>query len=140
MRPILAGILAFVLWNLVWVGSEALTAMLAPGWFGSHQTAFKNATLTGEAYTPELSILLFNLARGAVITLFAGFSAAVTGRTVRSAFLVGLALFVFYLGIGYMTWHVNPVWYHVLFGSMLIPIAVLGGKFRVDDGSVGSRS
>ena len=131
IRLILGIIVGFVVWTILWLGSEQMLSVLSPGWFGAHQIAFEKATFNKEPFTVETSILLVNLFRGILITIISGYVAAlIAAENKRSTLILGILLLAFGLFVVAMTWSMIPIWYHVLFSLMLIPMTILGGKMR----------
>ena len=131
IRLILGIIVGFVVWTILWLGSEQMLSVLSPGWFGTHQIAFEKATVNKEPFTVETSILLVNLFRGVLITIISGYVAAlIAAENRRSTLILGILLLAFGLFVVAMTWSMIPIWYHVLFSLMLIPMTILGGKMR----------
>ena len=130
-RIILGVIVGFFAWSLMWVGGERLLSVAWPDWFGVHQAAFEKAAYDGTAFTPDQGILVLNVVRGIIVTLLTGFlTAVIAGENRRSTPIVGVLLFAFGLIIVWMTWHIVPVWYHVLFSLMLIPMTIIGGRLK----------
>ena len=131
VRIILGIIVGFVVWTILWLGSEQTLSVLSPGWWGAHQLAFERATVNGEPFTADTTILIINVIRGAVITVISGFVAAlIAAENKISSVILGILLLAFGLFVVVMTWTMIPVWYHVLFSAMLIPLTIVGGRMR----------
>jgi hypothetical protein len=131
IRIILAVIVGFVAWSIMWVGSERVLSIASPHWFGANQIAFEKATLNKEAYTPDTTILVLNVVRGTIVTIITGFLAALIAReNRRSTLILGILLVAFGLVVVVMTWHIIPLWYHVVFTLMLIPMTIVGGRLK----------
>ena len=131
LRMILAVIVGFLAWSIMWVGSERVLSIASPDWFGAHQIAFEKATLNKEAFTPDTTILVLNIIRGTIVTIITGFLAAlISGENRRSTLILGILLVAFGLVVVVMTWQIIPLWYHVLFTLMLIPMTIVGGRLK----------
>lgn len=131
VRIILAVIVGFLAWSVMWVGSEKVLSLMFPDWFGANQIAFEKATLNKEPFTADTTILILNIIRGSIVSIISGFLAAViAGENRRSTLILGVCLLVFSLVVVALTWQIIPVWYHVLFSLMLIPMTIWGGKLR----------
>ena len=131
LRMILAVIVGFLAWSIMWVGSERVLSIASPDWFGAHQIAFEKATLNKEAFTPDTTILVLNIIRGIIVTIITGFLAAlISGENRRSTLILGILLVAFGLVVVVMTWQIIPLWYHVLFTLMLIPMTIVGGRLK----------
>mgnify|MGYP001455761020 CR=1 FL=1 len=131
IRLVLAVIVGFLAWSIMWVGSERVLSIASPDWFGAHQIAFEKATLNKEAYTPDTTILILNIVRGTLVTIMTGFLAAlISGENKRSTPILGVLLVAFGLVVVVMTWQIIPLWYHVMFTLMLIPMTIVGGRLK----------
>ena len=131
VRIVLGAIAGFFAWSIVWVGSEKIFSAIWPAWYGAHQHAFEAAIQTGGQFTPDTTILLMNIVRGAIVSAMAGFLAAlISGENKRSPLLLGFLLLAFDLLIVVLSWKHVPIWYGVIFTAMLIPMTILGGKLK----------
>jgi len=131
LRTTLAIITAFLSWFILWIGTEALLSKIWPAWFGAHQAAFTAAIKTGGAFTADTTILLIQIVLGTVVSLVAGFLAALIARKNKRAPLV-LGVLLLAVGVlkAVMSWPFVPVWYHVIFTALLLPMAVVGGRLK----------
>lgn len=130
-RIILGAAVGFVVWSVVWLGSEKALSAMMPTWFGAHQTQFEAAVAKGGDFKADNSILAMNCIRGPIISILAGWLAAVVARESRRTPIVLVVMLVaFGLLIVAMSWKYVPVWYHVLFTALLIPMPIIGGKLR----------
>ena len=131
IRIILGIIVGFIAWSIVWLGSEKILSAIWPAWHGAHQLAFETAVSSGGVFTADTTILLMNIVRGSVISVMSGFLAAViAGESRRSPLILGFLLVAFGLFIVFMSWSYIPVWYHVIFTALLIPMTILGGRLK----------
>lgn len=131
VRIIIAVIAGFFIWSILWVGSEQVLSMVFPEWWGKHQTEFEKATFNNTPFTADTGILIFNVLRGAVVSIISGYMAAlIAGENRRSTLILGILLLLFGLMVVSMTWTIIPIWYHVVFSAMLIPMTIVGGKLR----------
>ena len=131
VRIVLGAIAGFFAWSIVWVGSEKILSAIWPEWYGAHQLAFEAAIATGGQFTPDTTILLMNIVRGAIVSAMAGFLAAlIAGENKRSPLLLGFMLLAFDLIIVVLSWKHVPIWYGVIFTAMLIPMTILGGRLK----------
>lgn len=131
VRLILGIIVGFLVWSVIWIGSDQLLISLNPDWYGAHQLAFERAFTNSEAFTPDTAILGMHLVRAVVVSLIAGFIAAViAGEGRRSAVILGGVLLVFGIAIQATAWSYLPVWYHLAFLATLVPATAAGGRLR----------
>lgn len=130
-RIILGAIVGFVVWNLIWVGSEKAMSAIWPEWYGVHQVAFEAAVTEGGAFTPDTTILVMNIVRGAIISILCGFLAALIARENRRAPLIlGVLLVAFSLVIVAMSKGLVPVWYLAILTILLLPMTIMGGRLK----------
>ena len=131
VRIVLGVIAGFFAWAIVWVGSEKILSAIWPEWFGAHQTAFQAAIEHGGQFTADSTILLMHIVLGSIVSLMSGFLAALIASENRRAPLVlGFLLVAFGLLKVVLSWPYVPIWYHVIFTAILIPITIMGGKLR----------
>jgi len=131
VRIVLGVIAGFVAWSIVWVGSEKILSAIWPEWYGAHQLAFEAAIANGGQFTPDTTILLMNIVRGAMVSVMSGFLAAlIAGENKRSPLVLGLLLVAFDLLIVILSWRHVPLWYGVIFTALLIPMTIIGGKLK----------
>lgn len=119
MQKMIYGIIAgFVLWSALWIASDFALLILSPDWYGD---GLKNFT------TP---ILLISLVRSIIISLISGFVAAfIAGRNnSQTTVILGVLLFAFGIYIQAQLWNTIPLWYHIIFLALLIPMTIFGGR------------
>lgn len=123
-------IVGFFAWAIVWFGAESLLSAAWPA-FGEHQAAFQSAIENGSEFTAIPTFLIVHIFLAAVVSLIAGFLAAlVAGENKRAPLILGLLLLAIGLLKAAMSWTLVPVWYHVLFTAVLLPMAIIGGRMR----------
>jgi hypothetical protein len=130
-RTILSIIAGFVAWSITWLGSEKALSAIWPEWHGAHQAAFEAAVANGGAFTADTTVLLTSLVRGSIVSVLSGFlTAQIAGENKRSPLILGVLLVAFGLLIVAMSWSYIPLWYHVVFTALLIPMTMVGGKLK----------
>lgn len=130
LRIILGVIVGFVVWSILWVGSDQVMIQTI-GWYGDHQHAFERAMVNKEAFEPLMSILMINIVRSVIISLVSGYVAAlVAAENRRSTLILGVVLLLFGAMVEVMAWNFLPVWYHLVFLVLLIPVTIAGGKMK----------
>lgn len=140
LRIVLGVIAGFVAWSILWVGSDQALMSLSPDWYGAHQHAFAGAMTNKTPFMPDSTILLMHLFRAAIITIIAGFLVAVVATENRKAPLaLGILLLVVGIMFEAMAWSYLPVWYHLAFLVILIPLTVIGGRIKQTAGVIPSR-
>ncbi len=131
MLRITFGVLAgFFAWIIVWFGTETVLSAVWPE-FGAHQAAFQAAIEKGASFSPNTTILLIHIVLALIVSAIAGSLAAFVASDRKWApLMLGVVLLAFGLLKAGMSWTLVPVWYHVLFAAVLLPMATLGGKLN----------
>lgn len=117
MRTIAALVSGYVLWSTLWLAGNA--GLRAAG------------VLSGDATQPVLApVPLFALLFLSVVcSLSGGYVAGAISRssTTRTVAVLGLLLFATGCFVQSTVWHLMPLWYHIAFLGMVIPVTLVGG-------------
>lgn len=129
MARIILGVIAgFFAWLIVWIGTEKILSAIWPA-FGSHQRSFEEAIKNGGEFTADARMLLTHIVIGSVVSVMAGsLAAVVAGENARTPLIVGCLLLALGILKAVMSWPLVPIWYHIIFTAMLLPMAIIGGK------------
>ena len=128
LRIILGVIAGFIAWLIVWIGIEKILSAAWPA-FGVHQRAFEEAIKNGGEFAPNSSMLLTHIVVGSIVSVIAGALAALAaGENSRAPLIVGILLLLMGILKAVMSWKYVPIWYHVIFTAILLPMAIIGGK------------
>ena len=131
VRIVLGVIAGLIAWLIAWIGSEKILSGIWPEWFGAHQTAFQAAIEHGGQFTADSTILLMHIVLGAIVSLLSGFLAAlIAGENRRAPLVLGFLLLALGLVKLVMSWPYVPIWHHVIFTAMLIPVTIFGGRLK----------
>ena len=131
VRIILGAIVGFFAWSVIWVASEQAMSAIWPDWYGAHQAAFEAAVKDGGPFTPDTTILIMNIVRGALLAVLCGYLAALIAReNRRSPLILGVLLMAFCLVIMSMAKSYVPLWYMIIFTLVFIPMAMIGGRLK----------
>ena len=132
MLKIVLGVIAgFVAWSVLWIGSDQVLIMASPSWYGIHQDDAFLALQNGVAFQANTTIMLIRLAVAAIATIMSGFLAAfIANENRRTPFALGVLLLIVGIGFQLSAWNVMPIWFHVIFLALLIPMSILGGKLK----------
>jgi len=131
VRIILGVVAGFIVWSILWIGSDQVLITLSRDWYGAHQHGFENAIINGQAFAADTTILALHILRSIIFSLMAGFLAAFIANENRKAPLaLGILLLLFGLMIQVMVWNYLPTWYHVVFLGLLVPMTVVGGRLK----------
>ena len=128
LRIILGVVGGFISWIILWVVSEKIISAIWPA-FGEHQRAFTEVIKNGGQFTADTGALLTHIVLGSIVSVLAGALAAlIAGENSRAPLFAGCLLLAMGLMKAYMSWPYVPIWYHIIFTAMLLPLAILGGK------------
>lgn len=131
MLKIVLGVIAgFVAWSIIWVGSDAV---LSTAWadYGEHQTRAMLALVNSESFAADNTIMAVRLVISIIATLMSGFLAAfIAGENRRAPLALGVILLLVGIAVQFGAWNVMPVWFHVIFLLLLLPMSILGGKLK----------
>jgi len=119
LRNILAVIAGSLIWTVMWLGSNAILMSFFPDWYRGR--------------IESVPVLLFTLLRSLIFSIIAGYLTALIAKhqEINCAFALGvlqLALGIFFTVQFYES---APLWYHLLFLTLLIPGNLLGGQLRI---------
>lgn len=131
VRLILGVVAGFVAWSILWVGSDQVMISLSRGWYGSHQFAMENAIFNGTPFVADSTIMLIRLVSSIIFSLMSGYLAVVvSNEQTKTTLALGILLLVFGLFVQISYWNYMPVWFHILFLLLLVPMTILGGKLK----------
>jgi hypothetical protein len=129
-RLVFAVITGFIWWLLLWVGGEKSLSAIWPESFGAHQLAFEAAVKNGGQFTADTTLLLIHIVLNSIVSVSSGFLAAqIAGENKRAPLVLGFVLLAFGLLKMVLSWPYVPIWYHVIFTALLIPMTIVGGKW-----------
>lgn len=121
IRSILAIIVGSVVWMATALGTDVLLRSLAPAWFGEN------------GKVESVPVLLFMMFYSLLFSVLGGYVTALIAKRqeLKHAFILGLLQFAMGLVATVQFYDTAPLWYHVLFLTLLIPANVFGGQLRV---------
>jgi len=119
MLKIFLGVVAgFFVWSILWVGIDAV---LRGVW------ADYNKSVEAMNFSPVL--LMVPLMLSAICSIVAGFVAALIAKeNSKSPLVLGVLLLLVGIFVQMGVWDKIPLWYHLAFWILLIPMTVFGGK------------
>lgn len=117
-------------WMILWFGSERVIGVIWPP-FAVHQAAFQAAIEGHGPFTADSAILLVHILLASVVSVVAGLlSALVAGGNKRAPLILGALLVALGLLKASMSWDLVPLWYHIFFMAVLLPMSIIGGKLK----------
>ena len=129
VRIVLGVIAGFFAWVIVWVGSEKILSAIWPEGFGAHQRAFEEAIKNGGQFTADTTLLLIQIVIGSIVSVMSGFLAAlIAGENTRAPLVLGFLLVALGLLKVVLSWPYVPIWHHVIFTALLLPMTIMGSK------------
>ncbi|HKI74739.1 MAG TPA: hypothetical protein VJ998_08850 [Pseudomonadales bacterium] len=113
----IAVVVGFVVWSVLWVGGNQILGRVSPGMFNPV-----------EGHMPPIDALVILLIFSMVCSLASGLA---TGYMVRPTLTPVWVLAGILLLVGVMVeagyWTLLPLWYHVAFLVLLVPVTAAGG-------------
>lgn len=121
VRAGIAAIVGYAVWTAIWLGGNA--AFLSEA-----------AKIVGEGqFYAKAGPLAIALVLSVVCSLAAGFAAAsiaMPTHRVRCALVLSLALLLTGIGVQLDVWNLMPMWYHIIFLALLVPLTLAGATLR----------
>lgn len=120
-RSIGAVLAGAVVWDLLYLGTNALVVALLPGYFRA------------DGSTDHLGVLILSLVISVLLYLLSGYITATVARGNQRWHALALGLFQLPQGVfaQIQYWETLPVWYHLTFLALLVPCTLLGAQLRV---------
>jgi len=116
-RAIAAVVVGFVAWTVLWLGGGA-----------GLNVAFPDAAAPGEPID-DAGYLVSALVLSVVCSLVAGLLASlITRGRGRATLVLGIVLLLVGIGVQAGFWKLMPVWYHVPFLVLIVPVVLAGGR------------
>ncbi|HYV39924.1 MAG TPA: hypothetical protein VE988_29830 [Gemmataceae bacterium] len=132
LRIVLAVIAGFFAWSILWFGGEKILSAIWPDGYGVHQQAFEAAIKNGGEFTADTTLLLIHIVLGSIVSVMSGFLAArISGENKRAPLVLGFLLLAMGLLKMVMSWPYVPIWYHVIFTALLLPMTMMGGRLAL---------
>jgi hypothetical protein len=121
MGKIIVGVVAgFIVWTVLWLGSHAIIVGVAPA-----LAPAEDLSNIPPAY------LVIKLVLSFIFSIASGYVAATLAReNSRAPLFLGILLLLVGIMFQAAAWNQIPLWYHIPFLLLLLPMAVLGGKIR----------
>lgn len=118
MKNFLYALAGFVLWTILWLGSNAGLAAALPDAFAD------------DGSTANTGVLLLILGSSVVFSMVSGWLAVrlAKGASTQPATILGVLLLLVGIAVQAGYWDVMPIWYHLIFLVLLFPAAVYGGR------------
>ncbi len=130
-KIILGVIVGFIVWSVVWIGTDAVLTVLSPNWYAKNIIDLNTAAASGQPYKSETVMTLMSLGLSIICSFISGYAAALIAReNVKSTLILGVLLFIVGVSVSFSFWNYFPIWYHFLFLFLLIPVTIFGGKFK----------
>lgn len=120
LKIALGVIVGFLVWSILWVGFDALLRAVL--------TSYDESV---KAMTFSSLMLILLLVLSAVVSIISGFIAALISKeNSKSPLILGILLLIVGVIVQMGVWDKIPLWYHLTFWILLVPMTVLGGRLR----------
>ena len=120
-RMILAVIAGFVAWTMIWLAANQIIRTVNP-----EAIAEDGRTVTSSG------ILVLLILVAAMACIVAGWLVAIVARDRgrRGAMILAGVLLVVGIAVQITFWDTSPLWYHLVFLGLLVPLTVAGGNLK----------
>ena len=119
-KIVLGVIVGFVVWTILWLGSDAVIMAIMP-----------DIAPTAELTNITNMYLIIKLISSVIFSIIAGFVAVLLSKEFSKTTLsLGVLLLLVGILVQVGVWNAIPLWYHLTFLILLIPMTILGGKFK----------
>jgi len=119
MRNLLALLAGYALWTALWLGGDVAARVL---WPDAYPADFPETPMS--ATTP----LVATLALSVVCSLAGGRLTGTVAKRRGPVWILALLLLATGIGVQASAWSALPLWYHLPFLALLVPVTLLGGR------------
>lgn len=131
VRTALGVVGGFLAWMIAWVGGEKIASAISPEGFGAHQRAFEVAVTEGGPFIADTTMLAVHIMLVSVVSILAGFAAArIANSNLRAPLILSFLLLAVGVLKAVMSWPLVPLWYHIAYTGLLVPMTIWGGRLR----------
>jgi len=128
LKIILGVIVGFIVWTVLWIGTD-FGLMMALPWYRQHQISMATAMAGMQPFSADTTVLAMSLVRSILVSLVSGFLAALIARErTKSGLILGILLLAVGVLVQVSAWSYMPVWYHVIFLALIVPVTMTGAK------------
>jgi hypothetical protein len=120
MRVFIGITTGFLLWTILWLGSEPVIVTMVPEWNHGNDPA---RVVDGYLIAKLILSVMFSLLSGYL-------SAVISKDAIWAPTILGVVLFLVGLFVQISVWASVPVWFHSIFLGLLLPVTILGGRLR----------
>lgn len=118
LRAALGVIAGYATWSIIWIAANALLFKEAAEVVGRGEPYMRTSPYIGVLVVS----LVCSLAGGAVCAVIAG------KKATPAAVVTGVLLLLTGIGVQAGVWTLMPVWYHLSFLALLIPVTLAGAR------------
>lgn len=115
-RKILAVIVGFVVWSVLWVGGNAVLL------------AEQSKAMAESKPVSDVGPLLIALALSVVCSLLSGLTTGAIAKGGKAALVLSVLLLLVGIAVQGSAWSLMPAWYHASFLVLLVPVTLIGGR------------
>ncbi len=120
LKIILGVIVGFVVWSILWVGCDSVIRVISPGIAPSNDLS-----------NIPTAYLAVKLILSVIFSIISGFIAALIAKeNTKSTLILGVLLLLIGIMVELSIWNLLPVWFHLAFLILLIPMTLFGGRLR----------
>ena len=120
LKMILGVIAGFIVWSILWVAGDTVLRTVWTSYDESVKTMQINSV-----------ILIVPLILSVFVSIISGYVAAlIAGENTKSPLILGIILLIVGVLVQMSVWEQIPLWYHLTFWILLVPMTILGGKLK----------
>lgn len=121
LRSIAAVVTPIVVWGGLWVTTGLIMSAAFPD------------RMAADGTTVDAVALVILIVVSSALSVFAGWLCATLARGAVMKHVVALAVLQLAIGIGVQSgvWDLMPVWYHVTFLGLVVPMHLFGGRMKL---------
>ena len=122
-KVIVGFVVGFIFWTVLWLGTDALMSFVP--------TIYPTTDIDGSLNVVPTTYLIIRLVLSVIFSILAGVIATIiSGERWKSPLLLGVGLLLVGLIVQFGAWNILPLWYHLLFLILLVPMTLFGGLLR----------
>jgi len=130
IRLILGIVVGFIAWTILWMGSDAVSVLVSP-WYRSQQDAMLVAMANEKPFQADSLLFGLRLVISIIASVLSGFLAVVVSKEQgKTTLILGIVLLLVGIMVQLSVWNYVPIWFHLAFLIMLIPMTIAGGKLK----------
>lgn len=118
MKTILGIVAGYIIWSILWVGIDGI---LRAVWTSYDQSVAAMTFSSWQLFVPLVLSVFCSIAAGFV-------AASIAKKNLIAPLILGILLLLTGIFVQMSVWEKIPLWYHLAFWILLVPMTIWGGK------------